>query len=68
MGKRWKDCKNREITVKSMTDRAVDPNSLNPDPDTNPDPIWIQGLDGQKLKKKIQLNDMVDYIPQTKTK
>jgi hypothetical protein len=52
MCKRWKDCKNREMAVKSMTDRAVDPNSLNPDPDTNPVPIWIQGLDGQKLKKK----------------
>jgi hypothetical protein len=53
MGKRWgKDCKNREIVVKSMTDRAVDPDSLNPDTDTNTDPIWIQGLHDQKLKKK----------------
>jgi hypothetical protein len=25
---------------------------LNQDPDTDPDPIWIQGYDDQKLKKK----------------
>jgi hypothetical protein len=29
---------------------------VNPDTaDTYPDPIWIQGFDDQKLKKKIQL-------------
>ncbi len=43
----------------------MDPDSLNPDPDADPDtafqanpdpdPIWIQGFDDQKLKKKIQL-------------
>jgi hypothetical protein len=41
----------------------VDPDSVNPDPDTAPDPafqvtpdpdlILIQGFDDQKLKKKI---------------
>ncbi len=45
--------------------RAVDPNSLNPDPNTDPDPafqenpdpdpIGIKAFDDQKLKKKIQL-------------
>ncbi len=44
--------------------RAVVSDSLNRDPDTdpdpafqvNPDPIRIQGFDDQKLKKKIQMN------------
>jgi hypothetical protein len=44
--------------------RAVNPDSLNPDPafqfnpdpDTDPDPIWSQGFEDQKLKKKIQQN------------
>jgi hypothetical protein len=39
---------------------VVDLDSLNPDPDmdpdpafqVNPDPIWIQGFDDQNLKKK----------------
>ncbi len=39
--------------------RGLDPDSLNPDPDrdpdpafqVNPDPIRIQGFDDQKLKK-----------------
>jgi hypothetical protein len=35
----------------------VEPDSLNADPDPafqgNPDPIWIQDFDDQKLKKKI---------------
>jgi hypothetical protein len=43
--------------------RAVNPDSLNPDPDTdldpafrvNPDPIQIQGFDDQRLKNKMQL-------------
>jgi hypothetical protein len=30
----------------------VDPESLNPDPDTDPDRIRIQGFDDQKLGKK----------------
>jgi hypothetical protein len=25
---------------------------VNPDPNTDPDPIWIQGFDDQKVKKK----------------
>jgi hypothetical protein len=29
---------------------------VNPDPNTDPDPIWIKGFDDQKVKKKkIQL-------------
>jgi hypothetical protein len=28
---------------------------VNPDPDTDPNPIRIQGFDDQKFKKKIQL-------------
>ncbi len=28
---------------------------VNPDPNTDPDPIWIQGFDDQKVKKKNQL-------------
>jgi hypothetical protein len=31
--------------------RAVDPDSLNPDPDTDPDLIRIKGFDDHKLKK-----------------
>jgi hypothetical protein len=30
----------------------VDPDALNPDLDTDPDQIWIQGFDEPKLKKK----------------
>jgi hypothetical protein len=50
--------------------RAVDPDSLNPDPDpdpafqvhpdTNPDP----GLDDQKLKKKIKPNIFLSFYDQ----
>jgi hypothetical protein len=36
------------------TTRAVDPDpALQVNPDTDPDPICIQGSDDQKLKKKI---------------
>jgi hypothetical protein len=38
--------------------RAVNQDSLNPD--TDPDPIWIQGFDDQKLKKKIQMKHSFD--------
>jgi hypothetical protein len=33
--------------------RVADPRSFHPDPDTDPDPIRIQGFNDQKLKKKI---------------
>ncbi len=46
--------------------RAVDPDSLNPDPafqvNPDPDPIRIQGSDDQKLKKKIQLEIFYIYF------
>jgi hypothetical protein len=46
----------------------VDPDSLNPDPDTashvnlDPDPTRIQGFDDQKLKKKQKYRRKFIYI------
>jgi hypothetical protein len=52
-------CEGRAVSFDSLfVIRAVDPDLVNPDPDTgpafqvNPDPIWIQGIDDLKLKRR----------------
>jgi hypothetical protein len=46
-----------------IVNSVVDPDSfqVNPDPDTDPDPIRIQGFDDQKLKK-IQLENFFSFL------
>jgi hypothetical protein len=40
---------------------------VNPDPNTDPDPIWIQGFDYQKVKKKNTAEISFSFFDQNYT-
>jgi hypothetical protein len=49
------------ICITLQVHRVVDPYSFFTDPDTDPDPIRIQGFNDQKLKKKKQLKKKLNF-------